>query len=126
MSVARVAGLFVTALSLSVMAASGRLDAQVQPQVKPGMPPAAPKPADPKMPALPPIVVTPPSQDKKKDEIKWPKDVNGKKVEDVIKEMRDHTDPGAREAAVRMLPLFGPRGREFGATDLVELINKDP
>jgi HEAT repeat protein len=145
MSRARVAGLFFTALSLTVVAASGPLGAQVQPQIKPGMPPAKPgappakpadppkgktppkpKPGDPKMPALPPVVVSPANPPKKKDDIKWPKDVNGKKVEDVIKEMRDHNDPGAREAAVRMLPLFGPRGREFGATELVELINKDP
>jgi hypothetical protein len=136
MSAPRLVGLFLTALFLTVVTAS----AQIQPPVKP---PANPKPGDPgkkppgkgdpKMPPgkgdskLPPIVVAPPGGKapvKKKDDIKWPKEVNGKTAEVVVKEMKS-SDPGLREAAVRTLPLFGPRGRELGGAELVEVLTGD-
>ncbi|HJZ90715.1 MAG TPA: HEAT repeat domain-containing protein, partial [Gemmataceae bacterium] len=62
---------------------------------------------------------------KKKDPGNWPKEINGKTPEMIVKEMRTNSDPAAREAAVRTLPLFGPKGRAEGADDLVEVMNRD-
>jgi HEAT repeats len=64
--------------------------------------------------------------EKKKDAGNWPKEINGKTPEMIVKEMRTSSDPGVREAAVRTLPLFGPKGRAEGADDLVEALNRDP
>src|SRR5439155_4691014 len=61
----------------------------------------------------------------KKDDVKWPKEINGKTVEVIVKEMRTASDPAVREAAVRTLPLFGPKGREHGADDLVLVMTRD-
>jgi hypothetical protein len=44
---------------------------------------------------------------KKPPEIKWPTDINGKDIAQVMKDVED-PDPTVREFAVRTLPLFGP------------------
>jgi len=118
---------------------------KVPPQIKPGVPPVVPKapipgPGDPKgknplpippgmnpggVPAIPGIPTGPGAAPppEKKDNINWPKEVNGKNVETIVKEMRTHSDPAYREAAIRALPLFGPKGREAGADALVEAMS---
>jgi hypothetical protein len=148
MSVPRLLGLFVLLLTVAAVSAQQGLPPGVKlpPQIKPGMPPMKPgpkpgdpgkgknpmpKPGDPKLPpgipGVPPVIIPgSASPDKKKDDIKWPKEVFGKSVEVVVKEMRTHSDPGLREAAVRMLPQFGPRGREVGGSELVEVMTRDP
>lgn len=57
---------------------------------------------------------------------KWPKDINGKTVDDCVKEMRSNSDPAVRESAVRTLPLYGPVGRDKGAENLVYALTRDP
>lgn len=47
----------------------------------------------------------------KPPEIKWPEDINGKKITDVMKDLED-PDPVIREFAARTLPLFGPPAQE--------------
>jgi HEAT repeat protein len=138
MSALRFVGLFLTALSLTVVAASAQVQPPIKPPApKPGDPPKKPpgKPGDPKNPPgkgdpkLPPIVIAPPGAKqpaKKKDETKWPDKVNGKTVDVIVKEMKASPDPGVREAAVRALPQFGPKGRDAGGDDLVEVMTKDP
>lgn len=61
-----------------------------------------------------------PAPPEKKDNINWPKEVNGKSLEATVKDIRTNTDPAVREAAIRALPLFGPKGREQGADELLE------
>ena len=63
---------------------------------------------------------------KKRDLGKWPKDINGKTVDDCVKEMRSNSDPAVRESAVRTLPLYGPVGRDKGADNLVYALTRDP
>jgi hypothetical protein len=53
------------------------------------------------------------------DDIKWPKDINGKTLETYVREMKSSPDAGLREAAVRALEGFGPRGRDAGCENLV-------
>ena len=146
MPAARVLGLFVTALVLTVAAASGQPPGvKFPPQVKPGMPPGGvpiPKPpvdkgknpvpgvppgGDPKTPGSDPKTPgTPGMPDKKRDLAKWPKEVNGKTVDDCVKEMRSNPDPAVRESAVRTLPMYGPVGRDKGAENLLYALAKDP
>lgn len=67
-----------------------------------------------------------PVQPKKpRDQGKWPKDINGRTVDDCVKEMRTNSDPAVRESAVRTLPLYGPFGRDKGADNLVYALTKD-
>jgi HEAT repeat protein len=143
MSPFRLFGLFVAALfvAVAVVSAQPGVPPGGKPPAKPGNPPMPkpgdPKPGDPKgknpmppgkgLPGIPPI--TPPGPavppPKKKDDIKWPKEVAGKSLEQTVKDMRNHSDPGVREAAVRALPLFGPKAREEGANELVEAMTKE-
>ena len=157
MSAPRLAGLFLTALFLTVAAGSAQQGlppgVKIPPQIKPGFPPGGPVMPGPKQPPVPPGkgnpippgkgnpipgnppttpsfppsggggVVVPPAP--KKDDVKWPEKVNGKTPAEVVKEMRSHSDPAAREAAVRLLPAFGPKGREEGSTQLVEAMTRD-
>jgi len=105
-----------------------------QPDTKgkqPSPTPGAPGPM-PGLPGLPSFPGTGPGTgsgatqpDRKKDDIKWPKEINGKSAADFIKEMRTNSDPAVRESAVRALPAFGPKGRELGAQDLVDVLTKD-
>ncbi|HKA07648.1 MAG TPA: HEAT repeat domain-containing protein [Gemmataceae bacterium] len=60
----------------------------------------------------------------KKDNVKWPEKVGGKTVDEIVKDMKS-SDPAIREGAVRTLPAFGPKGREFGGTALVDMMTKD-
>jgi HEAT repeat protein len=86
------------------------------PGTTPGGTPGFPQPGAPSAPGAPAA---------KKDDQKWPKEINGKSAEVIVKEMRTASDPAVREAAVRTLPLFGPKGREFGASELVEAMTRD-
>lgn len=138
----------ITIIGVLMSFAAPGLPAQIKlpPQVKPGgMPPPVvppPKPPDPK--GKPPMPIpgqpgtnpglptfpgtgtgTSGAPDKKKDEAQWPKLVNGKSAEVYIKEMRTNPDPAVRESSVRALPAFGPKGRELGGQDLVDVLTKD-
>jgi len=149
----RLLGLLITTCFLAVAIVSaqpaGQPGVKVQPGVKPNVP-MIPKGADPKgknplpgnpgvppaknpgmgmgMPPLNPgLPVQPvqPAVPEKKNNINWPKDINGKTLDAIIKEMKTHTDPSVREAAVRTLPGFGPKARDLGGNDLVEVMTKD-
>jgi HEAT repeat protein len=138
-------GLLVAALGITFTAGSALPQVKLPPQVKPGMPPPLPKPAPPPvdpgkgknpMPPAPapgtpsgPGTPSMPGTGKpgeKKEEIKWPDKVSGKTLAEVIKEMKSNSDPAVREAAIRMLPMFGPKGRSEGGQDLVDLMTRDP
>jgi hypothetical protein len=149
MTAPRLLALFLTAGLLAVTAAPAQVKLPIQ--IKPGFPPTGPAMPVPKTPTpIPstPVPKTPtpspgaPSTPSgfpsipsvsgpagaagpKKDDAKWPKEINGKTVEVVVKEMRSASDPAVREAAVRTLPLFGPKGREFGGSELVEAMTRD-
>jgi HEAT repeat protein len=62
----------------------------------------------------------------KRDRNGYPKDINGKTVDDCVREMRMNSDPAIRESAVRTLPLYGPIGRDKGADHLIYALTKDP
>lgn len=149
MSVLRILGLVALAVAFVAAASeSGTASAQVKlpPQIKPGAPPGGipgvPPVGQPKNPlpgpgvppggaqpggsGLPGPGGTPAAQPKKpRDQGKWPKDINGKTVDDCVKEMRTNSDPAVRESAVRTLPLYGPFGRDKGAENLVYALTKD-
>src|SRR5262245_52946881 len=124
----RVLGLLILALVLVVLSVA-EVPAQipgvkVQPGGKPGVPPIpGPKvpappgkvpgplpppgggPVDPKNPSggtgsVPPGG-TPGAPEKKKDFGKFPKEINGKTVDDCVREIRSNSDPVVRESAVR-------------------------
>jgi HEAT repeat protein len=150
MSVLRILGLCALAIGVAVAASEpGPVTAQVkQPQIRPPAPPPGGGVGMPPVPMFPPAppggVVPPgkgaqpgtdpragtpgtaPAQPKKRDQGKWPKDINGKTVDDCVKEMRTNPDPAIRESAVRTLPLYGPIGRDKGAENLVYALTKDP
>ncbi|HKB04380.1 MAG TPA: HEAT repeat domain-containing protein [Gemmataceae bacterium] len=150
MTAPRLLGLFLMAALIAALAAVTAAPAQVKLpiQIKPGFPPTGPAmpKAPPTIPSTPvpktptpspgtpsspsgfpsiPSVSGPAGPAAKKDDAKWPKEINGKTVETVVKEMRSASDPAVREAAVRTLPLFGPKGREFGGNELVEAMTRD-
>lgn len=158
MSAIRLSGLFGLALFVAVAAVSAqpglppgvKLPPVVKPGGNPGGVPGGVPPGGPKVP-VPPV---PPGKDPgvpgvpgvgtpgvpgvpggaagqpapKKDDIKWPKEVGGKTIDMVAKEMRPPHDPAAREAAVRMLPMFGPKGREAAVDELLDAMTaaKEP
>jgi HEAT repeat protein len=65
-------------------------------------------------------------KDEKKDEIKWPTEVGGKHLHDLVREIND-PDPSVRNAAVHTLPLFGPVIREKPAsTALLHRLTIEP
>lgn len=149
----RVFGLLLTTCFLAVAIVSaqpaGQPGVKVQPGVKPNVPmvPNVPKGVDPKAknpvpgnpvppgknpgmgmpPMMPvqPVQPVPPPAPEKKANINWPKEIGGKNLDAIIKEMKTHPDPAVREAAVRTLPGFGPKARDQGGNDLVELMTKD-
>jgi hypothetical protein len=152
MRAARVLGLLVLALVLLVLIVSD-VPAQipgvkVQPGIRPPAPPVpappppvlpkgnpgAPAPGgnpmDPKNPGSTPggstSGGTAPKVDKKRDAAKWPKEINGKTVDDCVREMRSNPDPVIRESAVRTLPMYGPVGRDKGADNLLYAVSRDP
>lgn len=92
-----------------------------------GNPSPSNPPSSPSMPSTsgPGVPGAPGGPMAKKDDGKWPEKINGKNAETVVKEMRTASDPAVREAAVRTLPLFGPKGREHGANELVEAMTRD-
>ena len=152
MSVLRILGLCALAIGVAVAASEpGSATAQVKivPQIKP--PPAPPMTGFGQPPAgqkNPPAGGQPggqpgsqpgtgsgsspsgsggvPGQPKSRPAGNWPKDINGKTVDDCVKEMRSNPDPAVRESAVRTLPLYGPVGRDKGAENLVYALTKDP
>ena len=154
MSVARLVGLSALALGFAVVASqsgSAQPGVKLPPQIKPGMPPVGVPPGIPKnpgtIPGLPPGKApnlppgTPPGTApgtpgmppgipggpaaKKRDLAKWPKEINGRTLEDCVKEMRSNSDPAVRESAVRTLPLYGPLARDKGAENLIYALSKD-
>jgi len=151
MSAYRILGLLALTFGLVVLgdptSAQVKLPPQIKPGGNPGGNPGGKPPVDPKVPpgnpnpgpgvgnpnpapGGAPGTGTPakgadPMPPKKKDNINWPKLVNGKDLDTTIKDMRTNSDPGVREAAVRALPLFGPKAREAGSDDLIEVLNKE-
>jgi len=59
-----------------------------------------------------------------RDEIKWPKEVLGKTLDQWIREMRESSDASTRDQAIRMLPMFGPDSRR-ASVNLVNAIAAD-
>ena len=56
----------------------------------------------------------------------WPRDVEGKNLSEWLKETQN-TDPAVREAAVLILPLFGPDARKPSVKDVARLaMDADP
>ncbi len=143
----RLVGLFLIAGFLAVAAVSAQpalpKGVKVQPAVKPNVPavpnvpkggvpdgknlgiPAVPPGVNPGIPVLPGTPGLPVSPQPKLDNIKWPTELNGKTLEIIVREMRTHSDPAVREAAVRTLPAFGPKSRELGGNDLIDAMTKE-
>jgi HEAT repeat protein len=84
--------------------------------------PVPPKPVEPK-PAVPPGEPEKPKEPEKPFE--WPKDVNGKNLQEWIEELRN-PDPSLREVAVRVLPAFGPEARKAASRKVMTMIADDP
>lgn len=59
-------------------------------------------------------------------EIKWPKQIAGKSLDNWVGEMRNSKDASSREAAVRTVPLFGPDSRKAASVNLLHVMQKDP
>lgn len=118
------------------------------PQVKPGDPknPVDPNknknpipmnpgmgvpPVNPGM-GVPPVIVVPgtqpnPPMPPKKDAAgNWPKEIGGKKLSQYVREMRENSDPAIREAAIRVLPAFGPDAQDMASKNLLYALTKDP
>lgn len=130
MSLPRTLGLLTSALLIVVTAVSG----QQPPKTPPGTKTTDPKtkPADPKAPdtktknpMVPAVPALPPKPPAKKDDIKWPPEINGRKLSETIKDMRGHSDPAVRETSVRALPFFGPEARKQGVNEFLEALTKD-
>lgn len=96
----------------------------IPPGKTPGVPPGTPPGGSPGTPGTPGGV---PSgvPARPRDLGKWPKEINGKTLEDCVKEMRSNPDPAVRESAVRTLPLYGPLARDKGAENLIYAMTKD-
>jgi hypothetical protein len=60
-----------------------------------------------------------------KEEIKWPKEIAGKGLDQWIREMRDSRDASQRDLAIRTVPLFGPDSRRASG-NLIYAMTKDP
>ena len=155
MSVARLLGLSALAVGFAVVASqsgSAQPGVKLPPQIKPGMPPGGLPGVQPGLPGKNPGTVPPgtpgktpgtpgtppsgtpgspgtspgvPGMPPKRDLSKWPKDINGRTLEECVKEMRSNSDPAVRESAVRTLPLYGPLGRDKGAENLIHALTKD-
>jgi HEAT repeat protein len=93
---------------------------------QPGVQPGTPGSGTGSQPGLPPGRGPQAGGPKNRPAGNWPKEINGKTVDDCVKEMRFNSDPAVRESAVRTLPLYGPVGRDKGADHLVYALTKDP
>ena len=88
------------------------------------LPPAIPNPPNPAPPVGPEPVNVPPADPNEKP--KFPKLIAGRDLSEWVKEALAHKDPQFREAAIRVLPLFGPDARKPIIGPLCEVIrNKD-
>ena len=95
----------------------------VPPGKTPGVPPGTPPGSSPGSPSTPPGF--PGKQRDPANLAKWPKDINGRTLEECVKEMRSNNDPAVRESAVRTLPLYGPLARDKGAENLIYALTRD-
>ena len=84
------------------------------------LPPAIPNPPNPAPPVGPEPVNVPPADPNEKP--KFPKFIAGRELAEWTKEALAHKDPQFREAAIRVLPLFGPDAREPIIGPLCEII----
>jgi len=57
-----------------------------------------------------------------KDEIKWPKEIGGKTLDQWVREMRSSPDASTRDQAIRTIPNFGPDSRKAASANLVNAI----
>ncbi|MCX7667150.1 MAG: hypothetical protein N2112_16585 [Gemmataceae bacterium] len=59
---------------------------------------------------------------------KWPTELGGKKLEDWVKDCDTafNKDPSLRDAALRMLPNFGPRAHRAASATLLKALTTDP
>lgn len=92
------------------------------------VPPTIPKPAPdtPKPEETPAPKPTPAPEAKAPEKpFEWPKDVNGKNLEEWVAEFRD-PDPTIREIAVRVIPAFGPAARPVAGRRVMTMIAEDP
>jgi HEAT repeat protein len=55
----------------------------------------------------------------------FPTEINGKKREQWVKDMRS-PDPSVREEAIRLLPAFGPEVRKLASQNLLHALTLDP
>jgi HEAT repeat protein len=60
-----------------------------------------------------------------KDEIKWPKLIQGKNLDAWVKEMRESPDASSREQAIRTVPLFGPSAIKAASGNLLSAIKNE-
>jgi HEAT repeat protein len=81
----------------------------------PGTPPAAPPAAD----KTPAGETKPPTAQPK---FEWPKEVLNKSLAAWIADFKSK-DPTVRDAAIKVIPLFGPEGRKAGMKGLLDLLN---
>jgi HEAT repeat protein len=56
---------------------------------------------------------------------KYPDQVAGKNLAGWLKELREATDPGVREAAVRVIPMFGPPARSPSLKPLIAALTRE-
>lgn len=91
------------------------------PVLPPAAPPAATPPA---MPANPDGLPTTPGVPFDPAKVKWPAEVNGKTISAVVIDLRN-ADPTVQEAALRMVPLFGPEAARKSAMHHVIAMTDD-
>lgn len=65
-------------------------------------------------------------KDPPKDEIKWPKEIQGKSLELWVRTMRESKDASTRDQAIRIIPFFGPASRQAVGRNLIDVIKTDP
>lgn len=65
------------------------------------------------------------AKDDTKDEIKWPKLIQGKNLEAWVNEMRTSPDASSRESAIRMVPLFGPSATKAASANLLYAVKSE-
>ena len=87
----------------------------------PALPPAATPPA---LPANPDGLPTTPGVPFDPAKIKWPAEVNGKTLSAVVADLKN-ADPSIQEAALRMVPLFGPEAARKSAMRQVLTLTGD-
>ena len=100
---------------------AGATPAQPSP-LPPALPPAATPP--PALPANPDGLPTTPGVPFDPAKIKWPAEVNGKTLSAVVADLKN-ADPSIQEAALRMVPLFGPEAARKSAMRQVLALTGD-